>query len=75
MSHPRAYEKAMSIKWDGNQLRLSSGRLLATLEPDQEWPGLWRVRLPDGTLTDMVNRSRARDAARSLVTLNLRQAA
>ena len=28
--------------------------------------GMWRVRLPDGYLTDMVNLSRAKDAAASL---------
>ena len=54
--------------WDGRQLRLLSNRslVLATIEPDQIWPGMWRVRLPDGYLTDMVNLSRAKDAAASL---------
>ena len=54
--------------WDGSQLRLLSNRglVLATIEPDQSWPGMWRVRLPDGYLTDMVNLSRAKDAAASL---------
>jgi hypothetical protein len=38
---------------------------------------MWRVRLPDGHLTDMVNLSRAKDAAAShaLATLNQRQEA
>jgi hypothetical protein len=38
--------------WDGNQLRLLSnlGVVLATNELDQAWPGMWRVRLPDGHL-------------------------
>ena len=54
--------------WDGRQLRLLSNRslVLASIEPDQSWPGMWRVRLPDGYLTDMVNLSRAKDAAASL---------
>ena len=54
--------------WDGRQLRLFSSRglVLATIEPDLTWPGMWRVRLPDGYLTDMVNLSRAKDAAASL---------
>ena len=57
------------LMWDGRQLRLFSSRavVLATIEPDQTWPGMWRVRLPDGYLTDMVNLSRAKDAAASLV--------
>jgi hypothetical protein len=53
--------------WHGRQLRLFSGlRVLASIEPDQTWPGMRRVRLPDGYLTDMVNLSRAKDAAASL---------
>ena len=54
--------------WDGWQLRLfsSRGRVLATIEPDQTWPSIWRVRLSDGYLTDMLNLSRAKDAAASL---------
>ena len=53
---------------DGRQLRLfsSCGVVLATIEPDLTWPGMWRVRLPDGHLTDVVNRSRAKDGASSL---------
>ena len=54
------------LKWDGLKLRLKSGRLLATVEPDAKWPKMYRVRLPDGHVTDMVNLSRARDAARHL---------
>jgi hypothetical protein len=27
---------------------------------------MWRVRLPDGSLSDMVNRTRAKDAAISI---------
>ena len=33
---------------------------------DAVYPGMYRVRMPDGTLTDMVNRARAWDAARML---------
>jgi hypothetical protein len=67
------------LTWDRKQLRLLSNRgvVLATIEPDKIWPGMWRVRLPDGHLTDMLNLSRAKDAAAShaLATLNLRQEA
>jgi hypothetical protein len=57
-----------NLRWDGRQLRTLSnrGRVLATIEPDLTWPRMWRVRLPDGCLTDMVNLSRAKDAAASL---------
>ena len=33
--------------------------------PDPDWPNMYRIRLLDGTLSDMVNLSRAKDAARS----------
>jgi hypothetical protein len=39
---------------------------MATIVPDSTWPGMWRVRMPDGHLTDMVNLTRAKDAAQSL---------
>jgi hypothetical protein len=32
---------------------------------DKEWSGMYRVRRSDGSLTDMVNLTRARDAART----------
>ena len=37
-----------------------------TLVRDPDWPNMWRLRLPNGQLTDMVNLTRANDAARSL---------
>ena len=30
--------------------------------PDTKWPGMYRIRRPDDTLTEMVNLTRARDA-------------
>jgi hypothetical protein len=53
--------------WYGDRLLLRAGRrLLSAIEPDAEWPGMWRVRLPDGRLSDMANRTWAKDAARAL---------
>jgi hypothetical protein len=62
------------LTWTGNQLRYRS-RVVATIEPDADWPKLYRVRLPNGHLTDMVNRTRAKDAARCLALsiLNTRE--
>ena len=37
-----------------------------SIVPDEKYSGMWRVRYPDGTLSDMVNRVRAKDAARAL---------
>ncbi len=42
------------------------GQVVASIEPDQAWSGMSRVRLPDEHLSDMVNLSRANDAAASL---------
>ena len=36
---------------------------LAEIVPDGHWPTMWRVLWPDGTLSDMANLTRARDAA------------
>jgi len=59
------------LKWKDRELRLVTGRLLATVEPDTRWAGMYRVRLPDGHVTDMVNISRAKDAAISLALTDL----
>jgi hypothetical protein len=59
------------LRWDDQRLRLNSGRVLATVEPDSKWPGMYRVRLPDGHLTDIVNPTRAKDAAVHLALANL----
>jgi hypothetical protein len=55
-----------NLKWTGHELRLWSGRLLATVKPDPDWPGMWRAHMADGHVTDMVNLSRAKDAAGAL---------
>jgi hypothetical protein len=34
-----------------------------TIVPDSKYPGMWRVKRPDGSISDMVNLSRAKDAA------------
>jgi hypothetical protein len=57
--------RARELKWHDRQLKLGS-RLLATIEPDGTWAGMFRVRLPSGHVTDMVNVTRAKDAAISL---------
>jgi hypothetical protein len=62
------------IRWEGHRLRLLTGRLLATVEPDGHWAGMYRVRFRDGHLTDMVNLSRAKDAAIAFALTNLNNA-
>jgi hypothetical protein len=53
---------------------LMSDRASATTAscPDGHYPQMWRVRRPDGSLSDMATRSRAKDAARSLFDRDLK---
>ena len=43
-------------------LRRKPLKLDPRIVPDPQWPGMYRVRRPDGSLTDMVNLTRAKDA-------------
>jgi hypothetical protein len=52
------------LTWRGDSLLLGQ-RQLAHLVPDTRHRGMWRISI-NGRLTDMVNKSRARDAALSL---------
>jgi hypothetical protein len=60
------------LVWDGLQLRLrtAGGPVMATIVPDANWPGMWRVR-SGRRLSDMANLSRAKDAAISIVLRGL----
>jgi hypothetical protein len=49
--------------WRGNDL-CAGNRRLVSIEQDKTYPAIWRVRLGE-RLTDMVNVTRARDAARA----------
>ena len=39
---------------------------VAEVVPDKTYPGMWRVRTPDGWLSDMANLTRAKDAAMAI---------
>jgi hypothetical protein len=53
------------LTWVGDELVYGRTTLLR-IERDRIYPEMWRVRVPDGGLTDMVNRTRAKDAAVSI---------
>ena len=58
----RVYSRS-ELTWQGDRLHLGRKALGVSIVPDANHPGMWRIRV--GTkLSDMVNRSRARDAAR-----------
>ena len=53
-----------ALNWKGDWLYNKSRRLVRIVR-DEKYPTMWRVQMPDGRLTDMVNRTRAKDAANS----------
>lgn len=66
---PRVYANE-DLEWRGNRLTArDGGRRAPSVEivADTDWPRMYRIKLPDGSLTDMLNRARARDAARSIL--------
>src|SRR5262245_622703 len=46
--------------------RPGSSTILARIVGDLVYPGMWRVKMPSGKLSDMTNLTRAKDAAMSL---------
>ena len=59
-----------NLTWRGDTLYFGRKRM-ASVVPDSTWPGMWRVKYRDGHLSDMVNLSRARDAAMTVVAQSL----
>jgi hypothetical protein len=57
--------------------RNGSSEILARVVADHVYPGMWRVKMPSGKLSDMTNLVRAKDAAMSvaLAILNREQKA
>ena len=54
-----------------NLTMLKSGRrVVATIEPDSKWPGMWRVPR-GGVISDLLNLSRAKDAAIAIARSDL----
>jgi hypothetical protein len=43
-------------------LRRNAPKLNPRIVPDAKWPAMFRLRLPDGSLSDMMNLTRAKDA-------------
>jgi hypothetical protein len=44
---------------------IKARRVTVSIRPDAKWPNMWRLHLSNGQVSDMVNLTRARDAARS----------
>jgi hypothetical protein len=46
-----------------NDVTLRNGpKLPRNIVPDTTWPGMYRIRRPDGSLSDMVSLTRAKEA-------------
>jgi len=46
-------------------LRRKATKLDPGIVPDPKWPGMYRIKRPDSSLSDMANLTRCRDALRS----------
>ena len=53
------------LHWKDSRLYLGSCATGNSITPDTKYPSMWRVRYPDGSLSDIVNLTRARDGARA----------
>src|SRR4051794_24433341 len=52
----------------GSELPTKRVTLSSTgIVPDERWPAMWRVSYADGSLSDMANRTRAKDALHALM--------
>ena len=62
------------LHWKDSRLYLGSYATGYSVTPDK-YPSMWRVLYPDGSLSDIVNLTRARDGARclALAVLNTRE--
>lgn len=56
---------------DDNLFLMGRKTPILKIEPDKTYPEMWRLRLADGTLTDMVNRMRAKDVGVGVALLIL----
>lgn len=62
------------FNWRGCLLYYENRSTGLSVVPEHTLPGMWRIQMPDGTLSDYLNLARAKDAAvdRGLATLNCR---
>jgi hypothetical protein len=63
------------LHWKDRRLYLGSWATGYSITLDTKYLSMWRVRYPDGSLSDIVNLIRARDGARclALAVLNTRE--
>ena len=65
-SQPFTHRNTNTYHWRTNSSRwelVTAGRVVAKVVPDAVYAGMWRIDLGDGALSDMVNLTRAKEAA------------
>jgi hypothetical protein len=62
------------MQWKGDKLYPRTRSSGYSIVPDKHYPQMWRIRRPNGSLSDMVNRARAKDAAMAMLDKDLREA-
>jgi hypothetical protein len=65
---PMAYQ----FTWTSNRLIYGKRPTNFSVGRDHHWPKMWRIKSPEGSLSDMVNLTRAKDAACILAGQRLR---
>ena len=63
----RPQHHGFKLQWRGDVLYSGVNKRLIGIEADPTYAGMWRVRLPSGQLSDMVNRNRAKNAAEIII--------
>jgi len=59
-------------RWKGDRLYVADRLTGYSVVQDSKYPTMWRVCRPDGSLSDMVNLARAKDAALDMLDRHLR---
>jgi hypothetical protein len=63
-----------AMRWDKNVLLYRDNPSGYEVVQDEKYPSMYRVRFPDGTLTEMANLTRAHEAARAGLETSMRKA-
>jgi hypothetical protein len=62
-ARPKTEPDRSRLIWKGDHLCRGNIKTGLSVVPDAVHAGMWRIRYPDGSLSDIVNRTRAKDAA------------
>jgi hypothetical protein len=61
-----------NLVWNGTKLYRSK-RHVGEIVQDKTYPSMWRIMRPDGSLSDMLNPTRAKDACAAMATTGERK--